>query len=186
MPPDLPRTGGRIRRGLADIALCGVMRDALLRRQEAASLVWGDIAGEVDGSGRLTVRRAKNDQEANGTLLYLGRQTMRDLAAIKLPDARPDDSVFGIGGSHFNRRIAAGARAARLGDGFSGHSPRVGMAQDLAAAGTALPELMQAGRWSTSAMPTLYVRAQSAGRSAVAKYYADGAERGQRTRDAAP
>ena len=100
----LSRTGGRIRprhesaaaakrRGLADIALCSVMRDALLRRQEAASLVWGDIAGEADGSGRLTVRRAKNDQEANGTLLYLGRQTMRDLAAIKPPESDPADRV---------------------------------------------------------------------------------------------
>ena len=58
--------------GLADIALCSVMRVALLRCEEAAALGWRDIAGEPDGSGRLAVRRAKNDQEANGTLLYLG------------------------------------------------------------------------------------------------------------------
>ena len=193
----LPRSGGRIRarresatsarsRGLADIALCSVMRDALLRRQEAAALAWGDIAGEADGSGRLTVRRAKNDQVATGTLLYLGRQAMRDLAAIKPPETAPADRVFRLSGSQVSRRIAAAARAAGLGEGFSGHSPRIGMAQDLAAAGTALPELMQAGRWRSSAMPALYVRAQSAGRGAVAKYHAGSAEPGQGTRDAAP
>ena len=55
----------------------------------------------------------------------------------------------------------------------------------LAAAGSALPELMQAGRWSTSAMPALYVRAQSAGHGAVAKYYADSTNDSAETREAA-
>ena len=169
------------RRGLADIALCGVMRDALLRREETAALTWADIVREDDGSGRLTIRRSKTDPEADGAVQYLGPPTMRDLAGIRPPDARAGDSVFGIGGSQVSRRIAAAARAAGLGDGFSGHSPRIGMAQDLAAAGVGLPELMQAGRWSSSAMPALYVRAQSAGRGAVAKYYADSAERSQKT-----
>ncbi|MYE02033.1 MAG: tyrosine-type recombinase/integrase [Alphaproteobacteria bacterium] len=179
----LPRAGGQLRRrresvetarrrGLADIALCSVMRDALLRREEAASLAWGDIAEEADGSGRLAVRRAKNDQEANGTLLYLGPQAMRDLAAIRLPGADPAGRVFRLSGSQVSRRIAAAARAAGLGEGFSGHSPRIGMAQDLAASGAGLPELMQAGRWKSSAMPALYIRSQAAGRGAVAKYYA--------------
>ena len=59
------------------------------------------------------------------------------------------------------------------------------MAQDLAASGAALPELMQAGRWRSSAMPALYVRAQAAGRGAVAKYYADSGDSGQGTRKAA-
>ena len=192
----LRRSGGTVRRrtetaaaarrrGLADIALCGTMRDALLRREEAAALTWADIAWEDDGSGRLTIRRSKTDPEARGAVQYFGPPTMQDLAAIKPPDARPGDSVFGISGSQVNRRIAAAARAADQGDGFTGHSPRVGMAQDLAAAGTTLPELMQAGRWSSRAMPALYVHAQSAGRGAVAKYYADSAERGQKSPDTA-
>ena len=101
-------------------------------------------------------------------------------------DARPGDSVFGISGSQVNRSIAAATHAAGLGEGFSGHSPRVGTAQDLAAAGTAPPELIQAGWWNSSAMPALCARAQSAGRGAVAKYYADSAERGQKTPDTDP
>lgn len=179
----LRRSGGNIRRrresegaakrrGLVDIALCSVMRDALLRREEAAALTWGDIVCEIDGSGRLTVQRAKNDQDASGTLLYLGPQAMRDLAAIRPVPADPASKVFRLSGSQVSRRIATAARAAGLGEGFSGHSPRVGMAQDLAANGATLPELMQAGRWKSSAMPALYTRSQAAGRGAVAKYYA--------------
>ena len=54
---------------------------------------------------------------------------------------------------------------------FSGHSDRVGMAQDLAAAGVELPALMTAGRWKSSRMPARYTEGQAAGRGAVAKYY---------------
>ena len=45
------------------------------------------------------------------------------------------------------------------------------MAQDLSASGAELPELMQAGRWASAAMPARYTRSQAARRSAVANYY---------------
>ncbi|MDE0101010.1 MAG: tyrosine-type recombinase/integrase [Bryobacterales bacterium] len=160
------------RRGLVDIALCSVMRDALLRRGEAAALNWGDISSADDGSGRLAVRRSKGDPEASGAVLYLGPRAMRDLQAIRPAAARPGDPVFGISGAQINRRIQAAARAAGLPDGLSGHSARVGMAQDLAADGASLAELMQAGRWKSSSMPARYTRSQAAGRGAVAKYHA--------------
>ena len=51
------------------------------------------------------------------------------------------------------RRVQAAAKAAGLGEGFSGHSGRVGMAQDLAATGVELPALMTAGRWKSFRMP---------------------------------
>lgn len=160
------------RRGLLDIALCAVMRDALLRREEAAALTWADITRQEDGSGRLAVRRSKTDQEAAGTLLYLGPRAMRDVDAIRPPRSTPDQAVFSLSAGQISRRIAAAARAAGLGEGFSGHSPRIGMAQDLSAAGATLAELMQAGRWTSSSMPAVYTRSQSAGRGAVAKYHA--------------
>ena len=180
----LPRSGGgpvrsrcetsrtASRRGLVDIALCSVMRDALLRRSEAASLTWADVTPQDDGSGLLRLRRSKTDQHAAGSLLYLGPQSMRDLAAIRPPKPDPDSRVFPLSGSQISRRIAAAARAAGLGDGFSGHSPRIGMAQDLAAAGASLSELMHAGRWTSTSMPALYTRSLAASRGAVAKYYA--------------
>ena len=68
-------------------------------------------------------------------------------------------------------RIKRAARVAGLGDGFSGHSPRVGMARDLARTGTTLTRLMNAGRWSTSAMPALYTRNERAAKGAVATFY---------------
>ena len=48
---------------------------------------------------------------------------------------------------------------------------RAGMAQDLSAVGSELPALVQAGHWSTSAMPPKYTEAQATGRGAVAGYY---------------
>ena len=103
---------------------------------------------------------------------YLGKRSAADLRTIRPDGAQPGDTVFGIGGAQICRRIAAAAKAAGLEGRFSGHSPRVGMAQDLAASGTALPALMQAGRWTSSSMPALYTRSQAAGRGAVARYYA--------------
>ena len=83
----------------------------------------------------------------------------------------PAQPVFGLSENQIGRRVRAAAKAAGLGEGFSGHSMRVGMAQDLSAAGAELPALMQAGRWSTSAMPARYTEAQAANRGAVAQYY---------------
>jgi hypothetical protein len=53
----------------------------------------------------------------------------------------------------------------------SGHSARVGMAQDLVAGGADLPEVMQAGQWKSPAMPARYAERLLAGRGAVARYY---------------
>ena len=65
-------------------------------------------------------------------------------------------------------------RAAAVGvDSASGHSLRVGSAQSLAARGATLPELQAVGRWADPAMPGRYCRAQSAGRSAVARLRGD-------------
>ena len=159
------------RRGLTDIALCSVMRDGLLRRSEAAGLTWGDIDRDVDGSGRLFLSRSKTDPTGNGCVLYLSAETMDCLDKIRPPDAAPQAAVFGMTPATVRRRIAAAARAAGLGEGYSGHSARIGMAQDLAAAGVELPALMSAGRWESPTMPARYVRNEEAGRGAVARYY---------------
>ena len=45
------------------------------------------------------------------------------------------------------------------------------MAQDLVKDGASLPELMQAGRWESPAMPAHYARAELAAQGAVARYY---------------
>ena len=79
--------------------------------------------------------------------------------------------VFGLSAKQIGRRVQAAAKAAGLGEGFTGHSGRVGMAQDLVKSGTELPALMTAGRWKSSRMPARYTERQAAGRGAVARYY---------------
>ena len=163
------------RRGNVDIALVYVMRDALLRRSEAAALTWADVElDSSDGAGRVYVGRSKTDQEGAGAVQFIAPQTVRALLRIR-PDApEPGASVFGLSARSISNRIRAAALAAGLEGEFSGHSARVGMARDLAASGTELPPLMQAGRWKSERMPALYTRNEAAGRGAVARYYEQG------------
>ena len=162
--------GAAERRGVLDIAIIRVMRDALLRVSEAAELLWEDIQEEEDGTGRLLIRRSKTDREGEGAVAFLSVPTMDSLRAIHA--GAPDDGkVFGLSAGGIGRRIGQAAYAAGLGEGFSGHSPRVGMARDLARTGTALTRLMTAGRWRSPRMPALYTRNETVARGAVAHYY---------------
>ena len=52
---------------------------------------------------------------------------------------------------------------------LSGHSARVGAAQDMIAAGIELPAILQAGRWKTAAMVSRYGERLLAGRGAAAQ-----------------
>ena len=178
MTPRVTR-GGRMEtgpeaefRGLLDVTIIGLMRDALLRRSEAAALTWGDVAPQPDGTARVLVRRSKTDQESEGAILFVSDAVTECLETLRLiTEAQPDDSVFGLSGSQICRRIAAAARHAGLSGNFSGHSPRIGMAQDLVRSGASLPAVMSAGRWKSADMPAYYTRSQSAGHGAVASYY---------------
>ncbi len=157
-------------RGRLDIAIIGVMRDALLRVSEAAALLWEDIEQEEDGTGRLLIRRSKTDAEGEGAVAFLSVPTMESLEVIRSV-APAEDRVFGLRPNRIARRIKEAARAAGLGEGFSGHSPRVGMARDLARTGTELTRLMTAGRWRSPRMPALYTRNETVARGAVAQFY---------------
>ena len=150
-----------------------VLRDGLLRRSEAAELRWGDVEFQEDGSALLTVRRSKTDPEAEGVVLYIGRDTAQALQAIRPAEELLDPStpVFGLTTRHIGNRVRAAAKAASLGEGYTGHSGRVGIAQDLAKNGVELPALMTAGRWKSSKLPARYTERQAADRGAVARYY---------------
>ena len=162
------------RRGQVDVALLSVLRDGLLRRSEASALRWGDVEVQEDGSARVHVLRSKTDPESEGTFLYIGSDAASALVAI-MPEGfavvDPSTPVFGLSESQIGRRVNAAAKAAGLGDGFTGHSGRIGMAQELAAAGVELPALMTAGRWKSPKMPARYTERQAAGRGAMARYY---------------
>ncbi len=157
-------------RGNLDIALISLMRDAMLRVSEAAALTWKDIAVEPDGTGRLLIRRSKTDAEGQGAVVFLSAPTMAALALVRNQETAAG-SIFGLRPNQISARIKQAALAANLRNGFSGHSPRVGMARDLARAGTELPSLMNAGRWRSVAMPAHYTRNESAARGAVAQFH---------------
>ena len=156
-------------RGLVDLAIASVIRDGLLRVSETAALAWADLSPAPDGSGVAAIRRSKADVEAQGQAVYLGRAAMAALAAIRPAQADGAAPIFGLAARQLNRRIQAMARAAGLGEGFSGHSGRVGIAQDLAANGAELLALMVAGRWQSARMPARYTEKQALGRGAVAR-----------------
>ena len=159
-----------VTRGNVDVALISLMRDALLRASEATALTWSDIQAERDGTGRLLIRRSKTDPEGHGAVAYVSAPTMAALGLVR-GGATGADSVFGLHRNQISTRIKQAASTAGLGDGFSGHSPRVGMARDLVRAGIELPSLMTAGRWRTPAMLAQYARNETASRGAVSQFY---------------
>ena len=160
-------------RAQVDLALLATLRDGLLRRSEAAALTWSDVEFRDDGAALVTLRRSKTDQENEGVVLYVGQAAAQALLAIRpAPELLdPGASVFRMTTRHIGNRVKAAAEAAGLGEGYTGHSGRVGMAQDLVKSGVELPALMTAGRWKSSKMPARYTERQAADRGAVARYY---------------
>ena len=116
------------------------------------------------------MRRSKTDPEAEGSVRYLPRDAMEALAAIRPDGAGPQDPVLGLSGRQVGRRVEAAGRAAGLGEGFSGHSGRVGLAAELSRAGASTHEIAAAGGWKSAGMVIRYTRRETAKRGAVAKY----------------
>ena len=117
-----------------EIAILSVMRDALLRQGEAAKLRWSDVTDTDDGGALIRVRTSKTSAEA--AHLYVRRRAAEALRKIRPEDPDPEARVFGFKRNESIANLVARCTAAAgLGDGYSGHSMRVGMAQDLAAAG---------------------------------------------------
>ena len=145
----LERSETALVRGHADIAFIGLMRDCLLRVGEASEAVWSDMVRDPDGSGTLWIPKSKTDQKGEGEVGYISAATMTFLDAMRGSDVARGDRIIGLRPNQISRRIKRAGLAAGLGKKFSGHSTRVGMAQDLADSGTSLTRLMNAGRWKS-------------------------------------
>ena len=149
-------------------AMLAVAYDAMLRRSELASLQVIDMTIDRDGSASLLVRRAKNDPEgaaarcstSTGTRVKLVLGVARTRA--ESTRGRLFRSVAQRG-HRWARRLDESqvpriyrAMAERAGlpapivQRLSGHSPRVGAAQDMIASGIGIPAIMQAGRWKSA------------------------------------
>ena len=145
-----------------------------MRRSELANLRWGDIDYNKDGSGIAIIRFAKGDQEGAGAAQWLSPRTMQALEAIRPEKANPADRVFGLKATiSIYDRIRNAALAAGLGDGYSGHSLRVGMIYDMVDADIPAPAIIIAARWKDPDLLADYTRYMDAIRGAVAQLYAD-------------
>ena len=161
-------------RGLVDVCLIGIMRDAMLRRSEVAALRWEDLNVQRDGSSRVLIRQSKTDRIGEGVVQYVSPALTEALMALwTVTSARDGDLIFDLSASQICRRIASACAQAGLEGNFSGHSPRIGMAQDLARGGVSMPAMMVAGRWRSEKMPAHYTRNVDAAKGAVAQWYRD-------------
>jgi len=166
-----------------DIALLLVCRDMLARRSELVALQVEDLSFADDGSATALVRHSKADQAGQGAVLWLAPRTT---AAVRLwldtagvaegPVFRSVGKGGAIGGpldpGEVARRFKVMAARAGIDPAtISGHSARVGLAQDLVAHGAEISAVMQAGRWKSPAMPARYAEHLTAGRGAVAQYH---------------
>ena len=148
-------------RGRTELALCRTMRDALLRRSEAAALTGAASEAAGDGSGRLTIRRAKGDQEGRGAVVYIGTAALDAIEAIRPGGAGPGAPVFAsprepgkaLSESAIDRaapRRAAGRARCRLLGALAQdrHGPRPQPGRDGHPHGSSRPAAGPARRWS--------------------------------------
>ena len=145
----------------AETAQIGVLAEGGLRRSEAAALTWGDVELWPDGTGRLVIQKGKN--QINQTTVAVTAATARALREIRPDDAHPAAPVFELTGETLANRNRAFATAAGLGEGFSGHSGRIGMARRLVAAGAPTAAVQNQGRWKHGDMVARYTRGEAAG-----------------------
>ena len=173
---------------LRDAAIIAVTSDAMLRVSEVSALKVSDF--EAEAPNTITVRQSKSDQQAKGTVLYIGKPTVKRVCAW-LDAAGIDRGDYG----DIFRRISRGGRAlgpreegkpslspdavriiikkraldAGIEGHISGHSLRVGAAQSLGSKGASVVDMQTAGRWKSPDMPAHYARGEMAERSAVAR-----------------
>ena len=153
-----------LRRGRLDIALASVMSDAGLRISEAAALRWRDVLDAEDGAGLVYIERSKTDQAGEGAYVVVTPEALTALKQLQRDTETwsDDDSVFGLSMSQISRRVDSMARAAGLGEGYSGHSGRVGLAIRMTRRGAPLQAVQTHGRWKSPSMPARYTRSEKA------------------------
>ena len=158
--------------GLRDKVLVSVGFDTLCRRGELVALSIGDLTPNANGRFSVLVRRAKNDPEGAGRTAHLSTRTSllvrQWLAAIgveKGPLLRPVYRSKALGLylealtiSRVLKKLAqrAGVLAGK-GSDVSGHSLRVGAAQQLVLDGHGILKIMRVGGWRSMNVVARYV-----------------------------
>jgi integrase len=172
--------------GLRDRALIAVGCDTLCRRAELVQLRIDDLTTKPDGSGTILVRKSKADQFGDGRLAYLSAEALAHLQRwLRAANVDTGPIFRGIHGTQLMpealhpysvaRILKDRARDAGLDKPLvaklSGHSMRVGAAQDMAAAGIDLGAIMHAGGWKSPDMVMRYIEHMDVQKSGMARMY---------------
>lgn len=166
-------------RGIRDRALLLLAYDSMCRRSELVSLKIEDIyLEEFDSQVRMKIRlrKSKTDQELQGRWIYPSKRSADAITAwinqAKLDNGylfrginNPIDITDELKCSQINRiykRLARGAKLPKeVIEHISGHSMRVGAAQDLLKSGASMPMIMNKGRWSKTDTVMRYLESTS-------------------------
>ena len=158
--------------GMRDRALIALGYDTLCRRSELVGLRIEDIAPAGENSAQILVRRSKSDPYGSGRLAYISAPTLAmvrtwlNAAGVKRGYIfrAVSGECIGTAALHpftVNRILKKAARAADVPEEsvehLSGHSMRVGAAQDMIASGLDVLPIMQAGGWKTMNVVARYV-----------------------------
>jgi integrase/recombinase XerD len=172
--------------GLRDRALIAVGYDTLCRRAELVQLRIDDLTVKPNGSGTILACKSKADKLGRGRLAYLSTAAVTHLQTwLDAADLRSGPIFRGIQGVHIHpealcpytvvRILKDRARDADLAQSIvsklSGHSMRVGAAQDMAAAGIDLGAIMHAGGWKSPEMVMRYIEHMDIQKSGMARLY---------------
>ena len=169
-------------RDLRAKAMISVAYSTMARRAELVGIRVEDISPGLDGDGTVTLRTKGGAIQER----YLAREARTALEEWQRAMKIKMGPVFlGIkrGGSVDSKPITSAEVArtfkriancigldADAAGTISGHSTRIGAAQDLTTAGAALPEIMAAGGWRSPGMPARYARKLDARRGAMQEW----------------
>ena len=169
-------------RDLRAKAMISVAYSTMARRAELVGIRVEDISPGLDGDGTVTLRTKGGAIQER----YLARearlalqQWRREMKINKGPvflgikrdgsvDSKPITSAEVA--RTFKRIAKLIGLDAAAASNISGHSTRIGAAQDLTTAGAALPEIMAAGGWRSPGMPARYARKLDARRGAMREW----------------
>jgi site-specific recombinase XerD len=160
-------------RGIRDRAILLVAYDSLCRRSELVSLEFEDLViNSNDESLKLKLRKSKTDPHGIGKNLYLSDEAQNALkewickskissgkifraiaATVKIKDHLNSSQV----GRIYKKLAQLSKVDQSIIKNISGHSLRVGAAQDLMVSGASIAILMNRGRWSKTDTVMRYI-----------------------------
>jgi integrase len=175
-----------------DAAMLSLASDTLLRESELVRVCVEHFSQTREGLWRLWVPFTKTNRSgAELDYRHVTQDTIDLINALRAAEGITQDVLFraisgrprsaegriaqngalegGMGPEEVARIFRRRALQAGLANAaaVSGHSTRVGMANDMIALGYSAPQIMDAGKWKSPQMVTLYTRRSGAGENVV-------------------